>query len=118
VVSAAIPVSFEENTLNATEKGKEVCATFVRNGYIDVNGRRIDTWIENIDTIELIDLGHEVAMLHFRTEEAIEAFVMGWSVFGLSRNHTMRDKPHDSKEAHADQCQTMPSNILQFRARR
>src|ERR1700733_158786 len=92
---------FEENTLNATQKGKEICAKFIQDGYIDVNGRRVDTWIENIDTITLIDLGHEVAMLHFRTEEAIEAFVMGWSVFGLPRNHTMRDDSLNAKEAHA-----------------
>jgi hypothetical protein len=104
--------------LNATQKGKEICAQFVRDGYIDVNGRRISTYIEDIDTITLIDLGHEVAMQHFRTEEAIEAFVMGWSVFGLSRDHTMRSEAQDSKEAHVDAMDAMPSNVIQFRTRR
>lgn len=104
--------------MNAVTKGKEICANFIRDGYVDVNGRRVDTWIENINTIELSDLGHEIAVLHFSSEEAIEAFVMGWLVFGLSRNHTMRDGLLSDKEWHTDQCQSMPSNVLLFRRRK
>lgn len=104
--------------MNATAKGSAACAAFMRNRYIDLNGQRITTRIEGIPTTDLADIGHEVAMRYYRSENAIEGFCMGWLAIGQQLNNVIRSEALKSKEEHCEAGQAMPDNVILFRARR
>lgn len=103
--------------MNAVGKGAQLGREILTTHSIALGERVVTLYPSQLTYNRFMEIGREVAIYHYRSQDSIEGFMMGWlDIRQLS--DVIREGPLSVKEEHRDAVQSMPSNVLQFKIRK